>query len=186
MPTLLRGLKAWRNGGGVQAFEAQERIYYALCGNIAINNCFNASAKLAALGNPSKANEKLKIPKPNYNQNSSFGSLELIKSDKNEFIGQKIDYDDCAEVDLISIDSLEFSRIDFIKLDVESMEMPVLLGALGSIKRFLPTMMIEIIKSDKAQISEFLKDLGYEIFAFGINILAVHKSDELISKIKKA
>lgn len=39
--------------GRVIAFEAQERIYYALAGNIAINNCFNVKAIFAALGNPS-------------------------------------------------------------------------------------------------------------------------------------
>ncbi|MGA8320591.1 MAG: hypothetical protein WB774_07170 [Xanthobacteraceae bacterium] len=35
------------------AFEAQERIYYALAGNIAINNCFNARAINAAVSNRS-------------------------------------------------------------------------------------------------------------------------------------
>src|SRR5271168_2413116 len=35
--------------GVVLAFEAQERIYYALAGNIAINNCFNARANYAAV-----------------------------------------------------------------------------------------------------------------------------------------
>src|SRR5262249_39889953 len=35
--------------GSVIAIEAQERIYYALAGNIAINNCFNAIALHAAV-----------------------------------------------------------------------------------------------------------------------------------------
>lgn len=35
--------------GSVIAIEAQERIYYALAGNIAINNCFNAIAMHAAI-----------------------------------------------------------------------------------------------------------------------------------------
>ncbi len=38
------------NWGTVLAFEAQEPIFHALCGNLAINNCFNASAKHVALG----------------------------------------------------------------------------------------------------------------------------------------
>lgn len=38
--------------GKVVAFEAQERIFYALAGNIAINNCFNVKAVHAALGCP--------------------------------------------------------------------------------------------------------------------------------------
>ena len=35
--------------GSVLSIEAQERIYYALAGNIAINNCFNAIAINAAV-----------------------------------------------------------------------------------------------------------------------------------------
>jgi hypothetical protein len=35
--------------GSVIAIEAQERIYYALAGNIALNNCFNAIAMHAAI-----------------------------------------------------------------------------------------------------------------------------------------
>src|SRR5450432_1229159 len=35
--------------GSVLSIEAQERIYYALAGNIAINNCFNAIAIHAAV-----------------------------------------------------------------------------------------------------------------------------------------
>jgi FkbM family methyltransferase len=47
--------------GSVLAVETQERIYYALIGNIAINNCFNAVALNAAI---SDALGKLKIPGP--------------------------------------------------------------------------------------------------------------------------
>ena len=35
--------------GIVIAIEAQERIYYALAGNLALNNCFNARAIHAAV-----------------------------------------------------------------------------------------------------------------------------------------
>ena len=49
--------------GVVLAIEAQERIYYALAGNIAINNCFNARAIHAAVSNRPGT---MKMPKPNY------------------------------------------------------------------------------------------------------------------------
>jgi len=41
-----RSMTGW---GSVIAIEAQERIFYALAGNIALNNCFNARAILAAV-----------------------------------------------------------------------------------------------------------------------------------------
>ncbi len=70
--------------GVVVAIEAQERIFYALAGNIAINNCFNARALQAAVGSEPGA---MKIPAPNYQAPASFGSLELKKRDTTEFIG---------------------------------------------------------------------------------------------------
>ena len=59
--------------GSVIAIEAQERIYYALAGNIAINNCFNAIAMHAAI---SSEQGIMLIPTPDYLVPSSFGSLE--------------------------------------------------------------------------------------------------------------
>src|ERR1700690_4377188 len=67
--------------GEVVAIEAQERIYYALAGNIAINNCFNARAINAAV---SSQPGTMKMPVPNYFVHGSFGSLELKKSDRTE------------------------------------------------------------------------------------------------------
>src|SRR5262244_2962065 len=75
--------------GSVLAIEAQERIYYALAGNIAINDCFNALAVHGAVSSESGA---LQVPHPDYLVPSSFGSLELRPSGNNEFIGQPIDY----------------------------------------------------------------------------------------------
>ena len=120
-----RAMTGW---GQVIAFEAQERIYYALAGNIAVNNCFNASARHAALGAQCGT---LRIPEPNYLVPSSFGSLELRQSQKNEFIGQVIDYSAEAlkPVAMVSIDSLDLPRVDLIKIDVEGMEVDVLAGA---------------------------------------------------------
>ena len=75
--------------GSVLAVEAQERIYYALAGNIAINNCFNAIALNAAVSSQAGA---MKIPSPNYTAPASFGSLELRQRANNEFIGQAIKF----------------------------------------------------------------------------------------------
>jgi FkbM family methyltransferase len=108
-----KGMTGW---GSVVAFEAQERIYYALAGNVSINNCFNAHAIHTAVG---AQNGSLRIPVPNYLAPASFGSLELRQSDANEFIGQDIDYSDqrLATIRMMTIDSLNLSRLDLIKID---------------------------------------------------------------------
>src|SRR5271163_4105978 len=45
--------KQCRDFGKVTAFEPQERIYYALAGNLALNNLFNARVINAAVSNKS-------------------------------------------------------------------------------------------------------------------------------------
>ena len=162
--------------GKVISFEAQQRIYYALAGNIAINNCLNATAHWAAVGSE---NTNIKIPVPNYLVPASFGSLELKQSNSNEFIGQNINYSDDAMsvVAQKTIDSFDFSRVDVIKIDVEGMEIDVLNGAAETIKRCKPIMLIEIIKTDKAKVESFLSENGYQVFPMGINLLAIHQSD---------
>jgi FkbM family methyltransferase len=167
--------------GEVIAFEPQEKIYYALCGNIAINNCFNVTAKHAAVG---KHAGELAIPKLDYTTPYSFGSLELNRSQKNEFIGQEVNYDLTESVPLVSIDSLKLNRLDFIKIDVEGMEEDVLEGAKISIEKFKPAMIIEVIKSNKNNLEKFLRDRGYEVYPVGINILAIHPEDPIHKRLK--
>ncbi|OAM27267.1 hypothetical protein A7Q01_01030 [Eikenella sp. NML96-A-049] len=175
--------------GNVISFEAQERIYYALAGNIALNNCFNVKAIHAALGNtkilPDPSTHFLDIPVPDYTKHASFGSLELRPSDHNEFIGQQIDYQKHTQkVPLLSIDTLDLSRIDLIKMDVEGMEIEVLNGATDSIKKNRPVMLVEILKSGGDKIVDFFQSLGYTFFTKDINLLAIHKSDPILDHLK--
>src|ERR1700755_3702256 len=55
--------KAMTGWGSVLSIEAQERIYYALAGNIAINNCFNALAIHAAITDKPGI---IMMPQPDY------------------------------------------------------------------------------------------------------------------------
>jgi FkbM family methyltransferase len=169
--------------GEVIAIEAQERVFYALAGNIAINNCFNARAVHAAVAAEVGT---MNIPSSNYLRPGSFGSLELKPRDGTEFIGQPIDYSEATacEIDGITIDSLELARIDLIKIDVEGMEIEALAGAAGSLARAHPILIVEMIKSDKARLGETLRAYGYRLFEMGLNLLAVHESDQTLTHVK--
>jgi FkbM family methyltransferase len=170
--------------GSVIAFEAQERIYYALAGNIAINNCFNARAVHAAVG---AQKGTMKIPSPDYLKPASFGSLELRRRGTTEFIGQAIDYSEASLVEVLtaSIDSLLIPRIDMIKIDVEGMELEVLEGAAKSIADQRPILLVESIKTDKLKLGSWLTSFDYLIFETGLNFLAVHKTDQSLKHIGK-
>jgi FkbM family methyltransferase len=166
--------------GSVLAIEAQERIYYALAGNIAINNCFNAIAVHAAVSSESGI---LQIPNPDYFVPSSFGSLELREHKGNEFIGQAIDYQNTVAVRKLMLDEYGLRRLDFIKLDIEGMELEALEGASQTIERCRPIMLIEKIKTDGTQLRSWLEQRAYRVIDTGINVVAIHANDTSLGDI---
>ena len=175
--------KTMTGWGSVLAIEAQERIFYALAGNISINNCFNARAIHAAIGAESGV---IRIPTPDYLKPASFGSLELKRRESNEYIGQQIDYSDksTTPVSSITLDSLAMNRVDLLKIDVEGMEIETLTGADNLIKSFGPIIMVEWIKSPKEEIKQVLNRFNYTHFEVGINLLAIHNSDPTLGHVK--
>jgi FkbM family methyltransferase len=170
--------------GSVLAIEAQERIFYALAGNIALNNCFNARALHAAV---TARDGTLRVPSPDYQRPGSFGSLELRQRPSNEFIGQAIDYSDGAlyEIKTVALDSLGLSRVDLIKIDVEGMELEVLAGASAALASCRPVILIEWIKSTKPPLMRFFASLDYMVFEAGINLIAVHKDDRCLGHVQQ-
>lgn len=177
----LEWARLMQDWGKVIAVEAQERIFYALAGNLALNNCFNARAIWAAMG---AQTGEIGVPVPNYFAPSSFGSLEIRQTAHTEFIGQNINYEQLQPTAMLSIDNMGLDRLDFIKIDIEGMEMDALKGGVATIERLHPLMMIEKIKSDESAIGAFLRARGYQLFELGINLLAVHESDPIKAQIR--
>ena len=177
--------KAMNGWGQVIAIEAQERVFYALAGNIVMNNCLNARAIHAAVA---AHNGTMRMPTPDYLSPGSFGSLELRPSERNEFIGQPIDYSDAALVDIrtITIDSLDLPRLDLLKIDIEGMEIEALAGAAASLARCRPVVLVESMKSDQRSLREALERHGYRLFAAGINLLAIHGEDKTLAEFAAA
>lgn len=166
--------KAMTGWGRLIAFEAQERIFYALAGNLALNNCFNAQARHAAVGARCGV---MQVPAPDYLRPGSYGSFELRKRADNEHIGQDVDYSATSEIECVALDSLNLPRLDFLKIDVEAMELEVLEGAKGTIARCRPMMIVESLKADKTALQAWLEKAGYAVFEMGANFVAVHQND---------
>ena len=169
--------------GSVMAIEPQERLYYALAGNIALNNCFNAIAMHAAVAAESGV---MRIPTPDYLKPASFGSLELRQRKNNEFIGQAVDYSEATgtPIQKIAIDTLELSRVDLIKLDIEGMELEALEGGKKTIEMCRPILLVEMIKVSREDLRAWMEQRGYIVVDAGINLLAIHSSDETLTQLQ--
>lgn len=171
-----------RGWGSVISIEAQERIFYALAGNLALQNAFNARAIHAAV---SVSNGEISFPEPDYTKSGSFGSFELRPRVGTEFIGQPVDYaKPTITVRQLSLDSLDLQRVDLIKMDIEGMEAEGLDGAKETIDRCKPILFIEMIKSDKDAIKAALQASGYIVLPHGMNVMALHKDDPTLKNIK--
>jgi FkbM family methyltransferase len=177
LATTLLDLRRKHFGNGVKALDIGANIgVFTVAGNIALANCYNASAIHAVV---TTACAPVRMPVPNYLRPGSFGSLELRPSPGVEDIGQPIDYSDGATVSVngLSIDSLGLRRLDLMKIDVERMEMEVLDGARQTIAAHRPILIVEKLKTDTRLLRGFLDSHGYKYFAVGMNMIGIHARD---------
>jgi FkbM family methyltransferase len=171
--------------GSVQGFEPQQFVYYALAGNVVLNNCLNARVWHAAVG---ETCGQIDVPFLDVTAPASFGSLELRLHANNEPIGQPVNYapSACTKVPLVSLDSLELARLDLMKIDVEGMESDVLRGGRSTLARCRPILIVEHGKSGAASLEALLVEMGYRCFPAGQNLLAVQTSDPSLSILAAA
>ena len=166
--------KGW---GHVTAFEPQERIYYALAGNVALNNCLNAKAVHGAV---SSLSGTMRVPRINYEVLSNFGGIAMRDGLLVHGPGQDLSYDkhEMNAVNCFALDDSQLSRLDILKIDVEGMELDVLKGASVTISKLKPVVITEWIHCGVEAITSFLKD--FEHFKLGGNIVSVPMSETRI------
>lgn len=135
--------------GYMIAFEPQQYMYYVLCGNIAINNLINTACFLRLVGDTD--GEVKPVPTFDYEKEANFGNNFSRESEN------------ALPVATCTIDSLNLSHLNLLKIDVEGSELEVLLGAGKTIQRTRPFVYVEAEKEDKAtEIIEFLEKFDYK------------------------
>jgi FkbM family methyltransferase len=170
--------------GKLYAFEPQRWLYYALCGNIALNNLFNLEPRWEAL---SDKDGQMGVPRLNYREPASYGSLELEPDANVEFIGQSVDYSNSDWVPMRTIDSLKLERLDLLKLDIEGMEPRALRGAEATIRQHKPVIILEVVKDRAGEIPQWAGAQDYVLLGFGVmNAIAIHSGDPVLSHFKPA
>lgn len=156
--------------GTLYCFEPQRLIFQMLCGNLALNNFDNCHVYNMAIGN---SNDFIEIEEPNYYQKEDFGIFSLIE-DK---ITNKSGYKYTVQVMTLDtfVETFRVMKLDFIKIDVEGMDIAVLKGATNTLKYYKPTIFIEHSDNRKSILTEIVDYLGinnYDYKVVGNNVLA--------------
>jgi FkbM family methyltransferase len=139
-----------RPGGKVVTFEPQRIIYQMLCGNLALNAIDNVVAHNSAAG---RTVGFITVPPIDYAHPGNFGGVSVGACTEGE------------TVPLVTIDSLALPRCDFMKIDVEGMELAVLEGASKTLHSFHPRLYVENDRLEKSPaLIEHLLALDYRLY----------------------
>jgi FkbM family methyltransferase len=114
--------------GKVHAFEPQRIVFQTLCANLALNQCTNVVAQQVAVAEEAGI---LRVPYLPPDRVNNFGGLSLQGATSGE------------EVPKITLDNLALPQCQFIKADVEGMEVMVVAGARETIQRHRPVLYLE-------------------------------------------
>jgi FkbM family methyltransferase len=119
----------------IYSFEPQRQIFQGLAGSLAVNDLDHVRLYNMALGDQSGF---VGMPDVNYSEPKDFGTVQ-IESDPVETRNLV----DPKQAEIITLDSLDLPRLDFLKLDVEGFETAAIRGGLESIKKYRPWIWVE-------------------------------------------
>lgn len=149
------------NEGRVYCFEPQRAIFHVLCGNLAINNCLNVTARHQGVGSTTSI---IQVEVSDYSTSWNYGSFSLAKgfSSEDKFKGSVRRED----VEVVSLDNdpeiSSLSKVDFIKIDAEGFETEVLKGAQQIILKHKPDLFIEANDAESVdKVISALSQIGY-------------------------
>jgi FkbM family methyltransferase len=133
----------------IYAFEPNPEVFECLQENIQLNNLSNIKAHNIGLGD--KIEEKELNICINHSGLSTFGTnLTRFTQDTNK-----------KKVQVQTLDSFTFDKIDCIKIDTEGFEYYILKGGIQTIQKHKPNILLEIYNDNLKQTNVNQKDLEY-------------------------
>lgn len=141
------------------SFEPQRQLFQAVSGSLALNGYDHVFLHNVGLGSdPGIA----QLPAIDYSVAQDFGTVQLSDDTTVEEDG----WMNNRVVDIVSIDAMALSSLDFFKLDVEGYEVPALVGAIDTIQKHRPWIWVEYFITGVEPIKQALS--GLDDYAFYI------------------
>ncbi|RQS23604.1 MULTISPECIES: FkbM family methyltransferase [unclassified Burkholderia] len=148
-------------GGHVHAFEPRRTLFHALGGTVALNQLDNLH-----LLNMGLASRNGTMTVPDVDGGHPAGAEPAARVDAHAADG--------TPAPTVRLDSLGLPRLDFLKLDIDGMEVDALHGARLLIETHLPWCWIACRNADDARVIDTFAGLDYTFYRFdGPNLLCV-------------
>ena len=145
--------------GQVYAFEPQKVIYELLQDNVNKNKLKNVKVYNVGMG---KKKEELELNEIDYSKVGNFGGVSF-KVDSSSFT--KNIKNKKYKVKIINLDEfMEIEKCNFMKIDVEFMELDILTGGKKFLKKFRPILWIENHEFYPNKINKFLLENDYNAY----------------------
>jgi FkbM family methyltransferase len=140
--------------GTVFAVEPQRLAFQTLCGNLVLNGVYNVDAARVAVG---ATQGMIHVPTVNPFLVCNTGGMRM------DPVG---DVGDVTAMD--TVDNAKLPPFDFMKIDVEGMEVDVLAGAAKAMAEYKPVVYLEF-EWNRPRIMETLKGMGYVTYRHAAN-----------------
>jgi FkbM family methyltransferase len=186
----------------VYAFEPQSLIFNQLCANILFNGLDEViNPHKLALGDKFEEKQLWNIEHEDWVGNGShnWGGRGIIQDNYGGERASENEFRDYDVVKVITLDSLNIPKCDLIKIDIQGYEYFAFLGAQNLLQSEKPVILLENpVSEDDCDIKSkiYLKELGYEIYRFGVgnkeDCIVIHpesknylKAKEIINSLKE-
>ena len=137
--------------GAVLAFEPQRIVFQTLCANMALNSVTNVHCYHNAVG---RERGVILVPRLDYHRRRNYGALALGTFERGE------------RVQVVRLDDFPLPRCRLLKADVEGMEIDVIQGAVGLIRRLKPILYVENGRRDRSKmLIRLIDELGYDLYS---------------------
>jgi len=139
------------------SFEPQRQLFQAVGGSLALNGYQHVFLHNVGLGEESGIAQ---LPVIDYSVAQDFGTVQLSDTTtvaEDGWMNNRV-------VDVTSIDAMSLPRLDFFKLDVEGYEVPALIGAMDTIKKYRPWLWVEYFITGSDTIKQTLDQLQDYVF----------------------